>query len=178
LFTLLGSDAQELQGGNDDLALVQDKYPQHTLADYARVVLANNAARAFKQITPDNRLTVRPSSVDQVQSSLAPAGMVNLESATSRDHSNALLQQLQTRAMVKTYALAESEPSAMAAPESATGGGPGVASHVTTFCVAQTQEVAREFAGEAGAAVLEGGAGGDPAAAAAPKPRSRSTRKK
>ncbi|RNC73255.1 MAG: hypothetical protein ED859_00675 [Desulfuromonadales bacterium] len=65
LLSLLGSDAEELRGGNDAFDLVIDKYAKHKLAVYARLVRGINAGRAFKTITPDKTLTIRKPETDQ-----------------------------------------------------------------------------------------------------------------
>ncbi|WP_043640650.1 hypothetical protein [Nonomuraea candida] len=60
LFSLLGSDSPGLQPGNDALDEVISRHGGHPLAVYARLVKGLNAERGFKELTPDNRLRVRP----------------------------------------------------------------------------------------------------------------------
>jgi hypothetical protein len=59
LLFLRGSDSEFLKGGNEAFDLVLDKYADHKLAVYARLVKGFNAAREFKTITPDFRVQVR-----------------------------------------------------------------------------------------------------------------------
>ena len=59
LFYLLGSDAPHLQGGNDALNLVLDKYASHPLSVYAALVQGVNASRDFKTVRPGNKVLIR-----------------------------------------------------------------------------------------------------------------------
>ena len=59
LLFLLGSDSEFLKRGNEAFDLVLDKYANHQLAVYARLVKGFNAAREFKTITPDAKVQVR-----------------------------------------------------------------------------------------------------------------------
>ena len=59
LFYLLGSDAESLERGNKALDEVLNKYADHPLAFYAKLVKGWNAAREFKTITQDNQLEIR-----------------------------------------------------------------------------------------------------------------------
>lgn len=61
LFYLLGSDGEHLDGGNDALRKVLERYPKHPLSSYAALVLGVNASRDFKTVNPDKSVTVRPS---------------------------------------------------------------------------------------------------------------------
>ncbi|MFB4266926.1 hypothetical protein [Nonomuraea sp. GTA35] len=60
LFSLLGSDSPALRSGNEALDEVIGRYGDHPLAVYARLVKGLNAEREFKELTPGNRLRVRP----------------------------------------------------------------------------------------------------------------------
>jgi hypothetical protein len=60
LFSLQGSDSPALRSGNEALDEVISRYGGHPLAVYARLVKGLNAEREFKELTPDNRLRVRP----------------------------------------------------------------------------------------------------------------------
>ncbi|MEU8355102.1 hypothetical protein AB0C27_03725 [Nonomuraea sp. NPDC048882] len=60
LFSLLGSDSPRLSAGNQALDEVIGRHGEHPLAVYARLVKGLNAEREFKELTPDNRLRVRP----------------------------------------------------------------------------------------------------------------------
>ena len=59
LLYLLGSDAPELKRGNDAMRTLAERHSTHPLAVYAQLVRGVNAAREFKQITPDNQVKVR-----------------------------------------------------------------------------------------------------------------------
>lgn len=71
LMYVVGSDAQELQAGNDALRTVVEQYPEHPLADVARVVLGTNAKREFKQVEADNTVTVRAPQAEEGDALLA-----------------------------------------------------------------------------------------------------------
>ncbi|MBB5778457.1 hypothetical protein [Nonomuraea jabiensis] len=60
LFSLLGSDSPALRSGNEALDEVIDRYGDHPLAVYARLVKGLNAEREFKAVTAAKRLRVRP----------------------------------------------------------------------------------------------------------------------
>lgn len=53
LFYLQGSDSDALRAGNDAFSLLLDKYSEHRLSDYVRMVKGVNAARTFKTISKD-----------------------------------------------------------------------------------------------------------------------------
>jgi len=59
LFYLLGSDAAHLQKGNDAFSTVLQQYAAHPLSVYAALVQGVNAARDFKMIGADKKITVR-----------------------------------------------------------------------------------------------------------------------
>ncbi|NJP97232.1 hypothetical protein HCN51_48750, partial [Nonomuraea sp. FMUSA5-5] len=65
LFSLLGSDSPFLRSGNEALDEVIDRYGHHPLAVYARLVKGLNAEREFKELTPGNRLRIRPPDLKQ-----------------------------------------------------------------------------------------------------------------
>ena len=81
LFYLLGSDSKYLERGNEALQQVVDAYSDHPLAAYARLAQGVNAAREFKSLTPDKRLSVRagdPSRSEQLLSGvLEPNSVVD-----------------------------------------------------------------------------------------------------
>ncbi|WP_188196443.1 hypothetical protein [Nonomuraea sp. SYSU D8015] len=60
LFSLLGSDSPALRSGNLALDEVIDRYGDHRLATYARMVKGLNAEREFKALTAGKRLRIRP----------------------------------------------------------------------------------------------------------------------
>ncbi|MCK2219868.1 hypothetical protein MF672_039635 [Actinomadura sp. ATCC 31491] len=60
LFSLLGSDSPALRAGNQALDEVIDRYGEHPLATYARLVKGLNAESEFKALTTGKRLRVRP----------------------------------------------------------------------------------------------------------------------
>ncbi|MGP3957282.1 hypothetical protein ACTWPT_14875 [Nonomuraea sp. 3N208] len=60
LFSLLGSDSPALRSGNLALDEVIDRYGDHRLATYARMVKGLNAESEFKALTAGKRLRVRP----------------------------------------------------------------------------------------------------------------------
>lgn len=65
LFSLLGSDSPALRPGNEALEELLDRYAEHPLAVYARMVQGLNAERGFKSIGADRRLRVRPPDPEQ-----------------------------------------------------------------------------------------------------------------
>jgi hypothetical protein len=73
LMYLLGSDSPELRQGNAALRQVAEKQAEHPLAVYARLVQGVNAAREFKQITPQNEIKVRPPSEQESEDLLSAA---------------------------------------------------------------------------------------------------------
>ncbi|TMS00098.1 hypothetical protein [Nonomuraea basaltis] len=60
LFSLLGSDSPTLRSGNLALDEVIDRYGDHHLATYARMVKGLNAEGEFKALTTGKRLLIRP----------------------------------------------------------------------------------------------------------------------
>ena len=72
LMYLVGSDFAELSAGNDALTRIWEAYPEHPLADLARVIQGANAAREFKEVQPDGSLTVRKPDPDAALGLLAP----------------------------------------------------------------------------------------------------------
>jgi hypothetical protein len=59
LLSLLGSDLPELRRGNEALQEVIERYPDHPLAAYARIVRGTNLAREFKTVGDDGSVSVR-----------------------------------------------------------------------------------------------------------------------
>ncbi|MFE3449185.1 hypothetical protein ACFXJ8_09640 [Nonomuraea sp. NPDC059194] len=76
LFSLLGSDSPALRSGNEALEEVIDRFGDHPLAVYARMVKGLNAERAFKDLGPDKKLHVRP---PDTRESIALLGQVARE---------------------------------------------------------------------------------------------------
>ena len=72
LMYLVGSDFDGLERGNDALTRVREEHPDHPLADVARLIQGVNAARAFKEIQPDNTVRVREPDTDAAIDLLAP----------------------------------------------------------------------------------------------------------
>lgn len=72
LMYLVGSDFDGLRRGNDALTRIWSEYPEHPLADVARLIQGVNQAREFKQVEPDGTLTVRKPDVDTAVELLAP----------------------------------------------------------------------------------------------------------
>jgi hypothetical protein len=65
LFSLLGSDADQLRAGNDALDEVLERYAKHPLAVYARLVKGINAERDFKKIGADKSLRMREANASE-----------------------------------------------------------------------------------------------------------------
>ena len=65
LFYLLGSDSEFLASGNTAFDEVLDKYGQHPLAVYARMIKGINAGRLFKTITAEKKSTERQPQPDE-----------------------------------------------------------------------------------------------------------------
>jgi hypothetical protein len=59
LLYLLGSDADELQSGNEAFEQILEKHADSPLAVYAQLIKGCNAAREFKTITDDQQVSVR-----------------------------------------------------------------------------------------------------------------------
>ena len=72
LMYLVGSDFDGLRRGNEALTQIRTEYPEHPLADVARLIQGVNAAREFKQIEADDTVTVRKPDVDTAVELLAP----------------------------------------------------------------------------------------------------------
>jgi len=72
LMYLVGSDFEGLQQGNDALTRIWAEHPDHPLANVARLVQGVNAARAFKEIQPDNTVSVREPNADAAIALLTP----------------------------------------------------------------------------------------------------------
>jgi hypothetical protein len=67
LFYLRGSDSPALASGNKALETVLDRYPNHPLSEYARLVKGVNLSRDFKIVTSDPEKTIqtRPAKPDE-----------------------------------------------------------------------------------------------------------------
>ncbi|MGW6318068.1 hypothetical protein [Streptomyces sp. NPDC055099] len=72
LLTFLGSDAPQLQGGNDALQEVIERYGDHPLAAHARLARGANAGRHFQYIR-DGRLVVREPDIKESVQQLSAA---------------------------------------------------------------------------------------------------------
>ncbi|WP_371524895.1 hypothetical protein OG302_01145 [Streptomyces sp. NBC_01283] len=72
LLTFLGSDAPQLQSGNDALQEVIERYSDHPLAAHARLARGANAGRHFQHIA-DGRLTVREPDIKESVQQLSAA---------------------------------------------------------------------------------------------------------
>lgn len=72
LLTFLGSDAPQLQGGNDALQEVIERYGDHPLAAHARLARGANAGRHFQHIR-DGRLVVREPDIKESIQQLSAA---------------------------------------------------------------------------------------------------------
>jgi hypothetical protein len=72
LSSLMGSDYNGLQRGNDALSEVREKYPKHPLADYASLIQGVNEARAFKDFGPDNYVKERKAKPEEASKLLKP----------------------------------------------------------------------------------------------------------
>lgn len=70
LFFLLGSDSKFLNSGNTALDNVIDRYSDHPLSVYAKLVKGVNAGRAFKTITEDKVLVQRKPDTNEAIKSL------------------------------------------------------------------------------------------------------------
>ncbi|MGH9281783.1 MAG: hypothetical protein ACRD0S_02475, partial [Acidimicrobiales bacterium] len=97
LFYLLGSDSEYLRPGNDALAQVLDAHPDHPLADYVRLAEGINAAREFKRVLPDKRVTVRPPDPSRGEQLLAPvvAASSGIDNITLSQATTALVRSQQ-----------------------------------------------------------------------------------
>jgi hypothetical protein len=70
LFYLLGSDSKYLESGNKALDNVIDRYSDHPLSVYAKLVQGINAGRAFKTVTEDKKLVQRKPNTGEAIKSL------------------------------------------------------------------------------------------------------------
>ncbi|MEU1406031.1 hypothetical protein ABZ471_27360 [Streptomyces sp. NPDC005728] len=70
LFYLLGSRSESLTSGNEALGQVLERYSDHPLAVYPRLVKGFNAARDFKDLTADKTLRIRCGNPDESISEL------------------------------------------------------------------------------------------------------------
>lgn len=86
LLTFLGSDAPQLQGGNDALQEIIERHGNHPLAAHARLARGANAGRNFQHIR-DGRIVVREpdikESVQQLSAAIsASTGDLGLDNIT------------------------------------------------------------------------------------------------
>lgn len=72
LLTFLGSDAPQLQSGNDALREVIDRHGDHPLAAHARLAIGANAGRDFQHIR-DGRIVVREPDIRESVQQLSAA---------------------------------------------------------------------------------------------------------
>ena len=111
LMYLVGSDFDGLQRGNDALTQIWEEHPDHPLADVARLVQGVNAARAFKEIQPDNTVRVREPDTEAAIGLLAPVlDLAAVKKTTSKrkdelENTTAVARQLRTE-----IAPAQSDP--------------------------------------------------------------------
>lgn len=161
LLYLLGSDAEELRKGNDAFELVLDKYPYHPTAAYARIVKANNEAREFKTITPDNRLRVRSSNIEKANS-LLMAGMKPSKRAIRpiEGELTGLNQQILLGARAKMEAADHGIPTILTTMQTMeVVNQMNLPPSVARFLVAQTPQLAREFVQASDSGQFPGGNG-------------------
>ncbi len=59
LLSLMGSDAGALEGGDERLSQIVNRYPDHPVAVVARLAQAANLAHGFKRIAPDGTVDPR-----------------------------------------------------------------------------------------------------------------------
>lgn len=69
LMSLVGSSAETLQKGDEELQDFIDRHPHHPVAAVARLALGTNAARAFKTIGRDGRGSCSPRDETRAKSS-------------------------------------------------------------------------------------------------------------
>lgn len=81
LFFLLGSDSDSLNSGNRALENVIDRYSDHPLSVYAKLVKGINAGRAFKTVTEDKKLVQRQPDTGEAIKSLTEV----VEASTKTD---------------------------------------------------------------------------------------------
>lgn len=75
LLAVLGSDGSGLGNGRDAMAMAVDRFPEHRLSDYARLVIGINAARPFKRLVRKGgrtTLRVRPAQTSTAVDALEP----------------------------------------------------------------------------------------------------------
>ena len=70
LLYLLGSDSNHLKKGRDAFALAMDKYPDHTMTAYAKLVEGMNASKPFKSLQ-DGKISVRPTDFERSEKLLS-----------------------------------------------------------------------------------------------------------
>jgi hypothetical protein len=70
LLSVLGSDDPCLRSGNEALAEIIERHPDHPMASAARLVLGTNAAREFKAVQSDGSVSVRPAQPQEAKALL------------------------------------------------------------------------------------------------------------
>jgi hypothetical protein len=80
LLYLLGSDSEGLAGGRRAFARVQEKYAQHPMTSYARLVEGMNCSRPFKHIS-DRTVVSRPADRPRSDELLSRVVDVTMQSA-------------------------------------------------------------------------------------------------
>jgi hypothetical protein len=98
LMSLVGSDAPHLSAGDDALREIVERYPKHPMSAFVRLLRATNAARAFKAVGGDGRITTRPPRPQALASILARTpGIESLRSAAAAAKDEVETQQVLTR---------------------------------------------------------------------------------
>ena len=131
LMYLVGSDFEGLQRGNDALTRVWEEHPEHPLANVARLIQGVNAAREFKEIQPDNTVSVREPDLDAAAGLLAPI----LDIASMRKSVAKKKEEGERTAIVARQLRTEIAP---AQPDAALEG----------YLVARRREIAAEVGGD------------------------------
>ncbi|MBD2100551.1 hypothetical protein [Leptolyngbya sp. FACHB-261] len=104
LLSMLGSDSEHLSSGNGAFDLLLDKYNDHPLAVYAKLLKGINAGREFKTITPDKILAVRQPKAEASVKCLS--GVVNAAGTGRLDN---ITLNLAMRKLVRAYKLVGDE---------------------------------------------------------------------
>lgn len=87
LMSLVGSDAPQLQQGNDALRTLVERYPDHPVAASARLARATNAAREFKILSAGRVLTreARPEALATILAATPGIEPLRRAAATAED---------------------------------------------------------------------------------------------
>ncbi|WP_283134480.1 hypothetical protein [Rhizohabitans arisaemae] len=96
LLALLGSDAPQLRDGNDALAELIDRYPDHPLTLYARMVKGTNAGRHFLTLA-DGAVEVRPADTAESIAQLTAVVRTTVDPAVDAGVDNITLNQTMRR---------------------------------------------------------------------------------